>query len=162
MFYTYLPYMLIRTMIIRAIYIATILFLISSCKKDELIKYSNTPEIEFVSMSPSSTVEFEDQIIVKIKYKDGDGDIGTDDPDDYSIQIKDARLPAPDWYHVPPLTPPGQTLQIEGELEIVLTGLFVLGNNNQESTSFTIKLKDRAGNWSNEVKTSTLTILKAQ
>ena len=135
-----------------------IITLIFSCKKEE--KYSNIPEIEFISLSPSSTVEFQDQINLLISYKDGDGDIGTEDPDIYSIEIKDARLPASDKYHVKPLTPPEEALQIEGELNIVITGLFVLGSGTEESTTFKVKLQDRAGNWSNEVTTSSITIKK--
>lgn len=135
-----------------------IITLIFSCKKDE--KYSDIPEIEFISLTPSSTIEFKDQINLVISYKDGNGDIGTIDPDVYSIEVKDSRLPAADKYHVKPLTPPGQSLQIEGELNIVLTGLFVLGSGTSETATFKVKLQDRAGNWSNEITTSAITIKK--
>ena len=129
-----------------------------SCKKDE--PYSTTPEIEFISLTPSSTPEFSQNVTLKISYKDGDGDIGYEDPDAYSLFIKDARLPQADEYHVQPLTPPDQAIQIEGELSINLAGLFVLGSDSTESTKFTVKLRDRAGNWSNEVVTSNITIKK--
>ena len=135
--------------------------IIFSCKKEEE-KYPDTPEIEFVGMTPTSTTEFQDQVKITISYKDGNGDLGTEDPDFYSLLIKDARLSAYDEYHIQPLSPPGQTLQIEGDLDIVLTGLFVLDTVNSETTSFSIKMRDRAGNWSNEVQTSSLTINKAQ
>ena len=134
------------------------IILFFSCKKDD--KYSNTPEIEFISLSPNSTNEFSEPVNLKISYKDGDGDIGTNDPDDYTLHIKDARLPNADEYHIQPLTPPGNELQIEGELNIVITGLFVLGSDTTETTHFNVKLKDRAGNWSNEVVTSSITIKK--
>ena len=62
-----------------------------------------------------------------ISYKDGDGDIGTEDPDEYTLLIHDSRLPAADEYHIQPLTPPSSKIQIEGELQINLAGLFVLG-----------------------------------
>jgi hypothetical protein len=61
---------------------------------------------------------------------------------------------------IQPLTPPSSKIQIEGELQINLAGLFVLGSDSTETTSFTVKLKDRAGNWSNEVTTSSITVNK--
>lgn len=129
-----------------------------SCKKDE--PYSTTPEIEFVSLTPSSTGEFSSDVKLVISYKDGDGDIGTEDPDSYSLFIKDARLPRADEYHVQPLSPPGSSIQIEGDLNINIPGLFVLGTDSTEKTTFTVKLKDRAGNMSNEITTTTITINK--
>jgi hypothetical protein len=139
------------------IILSTLLFL--SCKKEE--KYSEIPEIEYLSMTPNSTIEFQDRVCLTISYQDGDGDIGTEDPDYYSLFVKDARLGNYDEYHILPLTPPNNTLQIEGELNIVLTGLFILDTNTSQTTSFSIKIRDRAGNWSNEVQTGALTINKA-
>jgi hypothetical protein len=133
-----------------------------SCNKEEEEKYSDTPEIAFIGMTPTSTTEFQDQVRITITYQDGNGDLGTADPDYYSLFIKDARLSAYDNYHIQPLSPPDQSLQIEGELDVVLTGLFVLDTINSESTSFSIKIRDRAGNWSNEVQTGLLIINKAQ
>lgn len=135
------------------------LLLLIGCKKEDE-KYSNVPEIEFVSLSPSTTSEFSQNVRLVIKYKDGDGDIGTEDPDSYSLFVKDKRLPRADEYHIQPLAPPESSIQIEGELSIQLAGLFVIGANTSESTSFTVKLKDRAGNFSNEISTSNITITK--
>ncbi len=135
------------------------LILFFSCKKEDE-KYSNTPEIEYVSLSPSSAPEFSQNVRLVIKYKDGDGDIGTVDPDSYSLFIKDSRLPKADEYHVQPLSPPGSSIQIEGELNIKLAGPFVLGTGTSETTSFKVKLKDRAGNFSNEITTGSITITK--
>lgn len=129
------------------------------CKKEE--PFSEVPAIEFISMSPVTTVEFQNQVTITIKYQDGDGDLGTDDPDATSIYVKDRRLPAADEYHLQPLSPPDQKLQIQGELDIVLTGLFVIDTNQSEQTTFKIKLVDQAGNVSNEIETPVLTITKA-
>ncbi len=134
------------------------LLLVFGCKKEE--KYDIVPEIEFISLTPSSSPEFSQNVTLTIKYKDGDGDIGTEDPDIYSLYVKDSRLPQADEYHIQPLSPPESTIQIEGELNIKLAGLFVLGTNNSEKTSFKVKLKDRAGNFSNEITTSNITITK--
>lgn len=143
----------------RLIIISLSVLLLFSCKKDDEA-YSTTPEIEFVSLTPKTNSEFSQNIKLVISYKDGDGDIGTDDPDEYTLLIHDSRLPAADEYHIQPLTPPNTSIQIEGELNINLAGLFVLGSDSTESTTFKVKLKDRAGNWSNEVTTSSITVNK--
>ena len=137
----------------------TILSLFASCGKDDE-KYPLIPEIKFESITPSTMTEFGSQISLTISYIDGDGDIGTSDPDIYSVSIKDARLNTPDYYHINPLTPPGETLQIEGELTFILPGIFVIGSGTQENTSFKVKLQDRAGNWSNEVTSSQISVTK--
>ncbi len=131
---------------------------IVGCKKEE--QYSEIPEIEFVSLTPSSTSEFSQNIVLKLTYQDGDGDIGHQDPDVYSLYVKDDRLPEADEYHIKPLTPPNQNLQIEGELTVRLSGIFILGNDSTESTKFKVKLKDRAGNWSNEIETTSIRVSK--
>jgi len=74
------------------------------------------------------------------------------------LRVKDARLSDYDWYHVPPLTPDLQELQIEGTLSVELNPLFLLGNGDEESTEFSIQLKDRADNWSNQIVTPTVII----
>ena len=143
----------------KLILISLSIILLFSCKKDDEA-YSDIPEIEFISLTPSSTSEFSSNIKLIISYKDGDGDIGTDDPDEYTLLIHDSRLPDADEHHIQPLTPPSSKIQIEGELQINLAGLFVSGSDSTETTSFTVKLKDRAGNWSNEVTTSSITVNK--
>ena len=143
----------------RLILISLSIILLFSCKKDDET-YSDVPAIEFISLTPSSTTEFSQGIKLIISYKDGDGDIGTEDPDEYTLLIHDSRLPAADEYHIQPLTPPSSKFQIEGELQINLAGLFVLGTGTSETTTFTIKMRDRAGNWSNELISSSITVNK--
>ncbi len=126
-----------------------------SCKKEEP---SLVPVIEFVSISETEVEEFSNQLIVEIHYADFDGDLGTTDADDLTLRIKDARLSEYDWYHIPPLTPDLQELQIEGTFSVQLNPLFLLGNGAEESTEFSIQLKDRAENWSNEILTPTVII----
>src|SRR5262245_49094414 len=75
------------------------------------------PEIELISIGPTDVEQFTDVVTLRFKYKDGDGDIGEVDPDMPSLRVKDSRLPEPDMYHIPPLTPDQQALAIQGELE---------------------------------------------
>ncbi len=131
-----------------------LVFLVSavlfSCKKDEET-VNVIPEIEFLSISATEVVEFDNDVSITFGYKDGDGDIGYQDPDTYSLRLKDSRLEEFDWYHIPPLTPDLQALQIEGQFTIYLHPLFLLGNGAQETATMTIQVQDRAGNWSNQI-----------
>ncbi len=133
------------------------LLVLTSCEKEEAL--DPVPSIEFKSISASEVENFNNQLIVKIGYKDEDGDLGEQDPDSYSLRIRDARLNDFDWYHVPPLTPSNEALNIEGEFEIELNALFLLGNGDQESTTLSFQLRDRAGNWSNTVQSPLILIL---
>lgn len=135
-----------------------LLFLsLTSCEKEEAL--DPVPSIEFKSISASEVENFNNQLVVKIAYQDEDGDLGEQDPDSYSLRIRDARLDDFDWYHVPPLTPQNEELNIEGEFEIELNALFLLGNGDQESTTLSFQLRDRAGNWSNTVQSPLILIV---
>lgn len=118
----------------------------------------STPEIALVGMSVQQVVEFDERVAVRFSYKDGDGDLGKADPDHYTLWVKDARLENADGYHIPPLAPEGEEVPIQGELEVELNALFLLGNSGQEETSYTMYVVDRAGNRSNEFTTGTITI----
>jgi hypothetical protein len=130
--------------------------LLAGCKKEEVMP--SAPEIALVSMSAQSVHEFDERVKVRFSYKDGDGDLGQGDPDDYTLWVKDARLEGTDGYHIPPLAPEGAEVPIQGELEVELNALFLLGNSGQEETSYTMYVVDRAGNRSNEFTTGTIII----
>ena len=132
-----------------------LILLVFSCKKEEPSPY---PEIEFVSISETEVEEFNNQIEVFISFKDVNGDLGTIDADDLTLKIKDARLNDYDWFHIPPLTPNSEELEIEGTFSIQLNPLFLLGNGDEESTHFSIQIKDRSENWSNQITTPTVII----
>lgn len=132
-----------------------------NCKKKETPPPPPEPEIEFISITPSEVTEFKDTIIILVKYKDVNGDFGDLDPDDLSLQIKDARIPKADWYHIKPLAPlTGEDINIEGQFRIRLNSLFLMGTGTKELTTLTLKAKDRAGNWSNEIVSPQITINK--
>ncbi len=137
---------------------------IFGCKKKEDPQpnepISNIPEIELVSVSPGTINEFDD-IVFTIKYTDGDGDIGTSDADEKVLDIVDNRFPVTHQFHVQPLAPSGSSITIQGNLDITLENVILKDQqNSSESATFTIKLKDQAGNWSNSITTSPVTINK--
>lgn len=137
------------------------LIILFSCKKKEEPAPAPEPEIELISVSPTTTVQFKNNIIIVIKYKDRNGDLGEESPEIHSLEVKDGRLLKADTYHVKPLAPiSDKNISIEGELTIQLNSLFLLGTGNTEITTLTLRMKDRAGNWSNEIVTPQITINK--
>lgn len=133
-----------------------IVFLLAGCKKEEVMP--SAPEIALVSVSTQEVAQFEERVTVRFSYKDGDGDLGQADPDNYTLWVKDARLEGTDGYHIPPLAPEDAEVPIQGELEVELNALFLLGNSGQEETQYTMYVIDRAGNRSNEFTTGTIVI----
>lgn len=145
------------------IYILSLSFLISSCSKEDdeaETEIGPEPQISFVSIDPMEVENFKNSVTLTITYKDANGDLGFTNPDEYALSVKDSRLDIEDWYHVPPLAPPESVLKIQGSLEIVLNSMFILGNGDSEEVSLTVKIKDRAGNWSNIIQTPVFVIKK--
>ena len=141
------------------IYCSIVFFLLFvSCKKKSGEEISKEPSIEFIAVSAVKVEQFKDTVTVSLKYKDNNGDLGFESPDEYALYVKDSRLNNPDWYHVSPQAPLNKELFIEGELRIKLKPLFLLGNSKQETITYTIKIKDREGNWSNQIITPVITV----
>lgn len=134
--------------------IGTILIclLVFACKKDE-DEIDPIPVITYKSITDTEVVQFENSVSISFTYRDMDGDLGYTDPDTYALKVKDARLAEWDWYHIPPLTPNNMALDVQGSFTVDLHPLFLLGNGEQEITSFTLQIQDRAGNWSNQIVT---------
>ncbi len=129
-------------------------------KKSDDLPFPVIPSLQLLEVSQSEVVEFQDTLEFLLFYKDGDGDLGNFDPDIPGLIVKDERLSEPDSFHLQPLAPSGVTVPIQGELRVRLPQLFLLGNGNSETTRFRIKLLDRAGNESNEVRTTPIKIIR--
>ena len=118
------------------------------------------PMIELEEISNDTIVQFEEGIRIKIKYEDGDGDLGNSDPDINSIFIKDDRLENADEYYLAPLAPVNSEISITGSLDIQLSTTFLLSNADSETTKYTLFVVDRSGNQSNTIETGPIIILK--
>ena len=136
------------------------LLIIAGCGKEDDITYSNTPVIGLVSISQDTIRQYEDVLSIRISYKDGDGDIGFEDPEEYALYVRDIRLEAFDGFYVGPLAPPDAQVPIQGELNIEFPSLFLFGNGAVEQTRFEIKMIDRAGNESNLIETDFVAITR--
>ena len=121
------------------------------------------PELELISVTPTAMTAHAEPVEVVLHYRDAQGDLGSEDADDYTLWMRDARLDADDGFHLPPMTPADPNggyleLSIEGNLVVEVPPLFVLGGGEVETTTLTFTLEDRAGNRSASVATGVLTI----
>jgi hypothetical protein len=133
---------------------------ISCTKRTDELSFPVEPVITLDSISQDTLIEFQDRLILHLSYQDGDGDLGTSNPDINSIFIKDSRLENADEYYLPPLAPETATISIQGTFDVELSPTFLLGNGTEENTIFSLFLKDRAGNESNTVETSEILIVR--
>jgi len=132
--------------------------LISACKKDK-VEYSDVPKITFESISPGSVQQFRDSVIITIDYVDGNGDLGENNSEVKNAFVTDSRNDLTYSFRVRQLAPTDANIIIKGRLLIIvpqvaldnLTGI-------SETASFSVFVEDRAGNKSNVVNTSTITI----
>lgn len=134
-----------------------------ACEKEERIpgdpipQVSDIPSISLGSM-PTSYNQFDD-VTLFVNYQDGDGDIGFANADSAVVFVTDNRDDILFTFHVPPLTPDGTEVTIQGTLEVVVENVVLLNSSaTAETTTFTVQLIDRSGHWSNEVTTPQLTI----
>lgn len=122
--------------------------------------FSTTPEINLLGLSHDTIKEFDDVLTIKIHYQDGDGDLGFEEPDDYAVYIRDARLNNYDGFYLGPVAPPGAEIAVQGNLKLEFPSLFVFGNRTEERTRFYIYMIDRKGNKSNELVSPDVIIRK--
>jgi hypothetical protein len=142
------------------LYIAIFMALMFPSCKEEIVSNGNpVPNIQFISISSTKLKQFTDSLVVTLKYKDGDGDLGDISADSLSIYVRDFRLSNPDYYHLFPLSPINNKLSIDGVLNIKIKNIFLLSTSPSETTKFEIKLRDRAKNWSNTIFTPNIEII---
>ena len=132
--------------------------LFSACKKDE-VKYSDIPAITFESISPGTIKQFSDSVIVTIGYVDGNGDLGENGSDVKNAFVTDSRNNLTYIFRVKQLAPSDANIIIKGKLLIIVPQV-ALNNliGTAETATFSVYVKDRAGNKSNVVSTSSITI----
>jgi hypothetical protein len=138
--------------------LAIALFL-GSCQGEES-PLDQVPRLRVESITPRTVRQFQDSIQLVLSYEDANGDLGSEDPDERVLSVKDSRLDIPDYYHVKPLAPPGTEVAIQGTFQVKLRSAFLLGNGDSEQIAFTIQITDRAGNRSEPVVSPTITVVK--
>jgi hypothetical protein len=127
-----------------------------SCKKD--VQQSNVPVITFVSISPSSVVQYQNAITLTFSYDDFDGDLGQNDPNVTNLFVTDSRNGVTYAYRIPQLAPDGATIHIKGNLNTIIKSTALTDSVASQTVTYSIYCRDRAGNQSNIITTSALTV----
>lgn len=130
-----------------------------ACEKDgEAL--DEVPAIELISIEPRSVVQFQDSVIIKLSYQDGNGDLGGMPADSVNLFVVDNRNGVPFQFRIQELVPGGAEVPIKGTLSVTLQNLFLTGDQPQQNVSFSIHAVDRAGNKSNVVNTPNVTVVE--
>ncbi len=135
------------------------LMLISSCKKEEN-PIDPIPQIELLEIGPETVREFQDSLVIQLKYTDGDGDLGGIHPDSSNLFVIDKRIDVPFEFRIQELVPGGEEVPITGIINIVIQNLFLTGSGSSEAATFEIYAEDRAGHRSNTVETGVITVVE--
>ena len=143
--------------IVPYIVIFFLLGIIASCKKKKT-ESTATPQIEFVSISPSTAVEYVNAITITFSYDDLDGDLGQNDPNATNLFITDSRNNVVYNYRISQLSPDGSTVHIKGNLNAVIKNTAITDGSTSQPVSYSVYIRDRAGNTSNTITTSAITI----
>jgi len=139
-------------------------------------RYSDTPEIEFISFTNTTMDQAplnSDTTIMSIKFTDGDGDIGFEigTPGENIFIIDNRTNEIFDRFRAPAIPPQGANNGVSGEINMVLLNTCCIfppqdSIPNCESPvqyptnelTFTVYIEDRAGNKSNEIVTPPITL----
>ncbi|MFN4233766.1 MAG: hypothetical protein ACK4IK_03055 [Bacteroidia bacterium] len=143
----------------RIIFIFLLVTTLISCKK-EVVTVPPQPYIEFVDIFPKEVKQNMDEILITIKYKDGDGDLGDNNPDVKNVFIKDLRNDLLYSFRLKQLAPDNAGIAITGKININMGNTIMVSNADVEYANFGLFLVDRAGNASNLVITDSITIKK--
>ncbi|MEX1188829.1 MAG: hypothetical protein WED33_06180 [Bacteroidia bacterium] len=140
--------------------IAGIIFLIifSACKKEEN-EYGPEPQITFKSISPVNVEAYADSVVINIEYTDGDGDLGENVSGVENAFITDLRTSLEYGLRIRQLGPDNSNIIIRGNLSLVIPAVGITsGSSSPESATFEVRIRDRAGNFSNKVTTTAITV----
>lgn len=139
----------------RYIFLLTLFFF--SCE-GETPGFSDVPEIELISITPAIVTAQQDSIVFELSYKDGDGDLGTNDDAQRNVFITDERIDLTHEFRLKRLAPEGSEIAIQGSFKVFLENTLLTGTGTEENVSFKIYVVDRAGNESNEITTPEIVV----
>jgi hypothetical protein len=137
----------------------TFVFSISGCKKDK-VALTDAPQITFVSISPASVVEYSGSITITFSYDDLNGDLGENNANATNLFITDSRNSVTYNYRISQLAPDGANIHIKGNLNTVIKNTAITDNSSAQSFTYSLYVKDRAGNISNTITTTAITVTK--
>lgn len=149
------------------------IFVFFSCGNDP--GFDETPEITYTSISKDTMVQNNlntDSIFITFAFKDGDGDIGTDNRIvSENIIVTDLRTGiVASRFNIPKIETNGLKSGVEGEITVkVFTTCCIFQDGTppcsnpvdtpENSLNFEIELSDDNGNRSNKITTEFITLL---
>lgn len=141
-------------------------------------EFPNEPVITFERLSSSEIHQFTtgpvDSIVIQFSFTDGDGDLSSlpgDGVDSVDIFLTDSRLLQPRPLTIPYINPEGTGNGISGDVFFTLvntTGICCIFDRRLcasdpsfpvDTFSYEIQIRDRAGNFSNKIRTPVIDIL---
>jgi len=137
-------------------------WLVSGCDREPVFPVE--PQIEFLDIQPREVQQFTDSILVTFRFQDGDGDLGSSDPDDPNLILLDSRFSegrianqrdAENTFAIPSLTPEAKNPSIQGEITVKLVFPVVLPDiplGGRDSVRYQIKFYDRSGNLATNIE----------
>lgn len=133
-------------------------FLVAFSACNTVDEISDVPEISFESVAPNVVTEYQDSLYFTISYRDGNGDLGQNNTDDNNLFIQDSRNQVAYGFRIQQLAPDNSNIAIQGKLNVILASTAIVNGGSSESVTYTIWVVDRAGNESNKVTSSSVTI----
>lgn len=128
----------------------------ASCSDDSP---SDIPEITFVSISPVNVIANQDVVTITISYLDGDGDLGENRAGVKNLFVTDSRNDVQYSFRIPALAPENSRITIKGNLPIELANISLIDKAaSSETVTFSVMVVDQAGNESNTIDTTPITI----
>ncbi len=135
-----------------------LLLFLNACKKEEPL--SPVPDIELLAAGPDRIEAFTDSFWFSIRYTDGNGDLGSEDPSVNNLFVRDTRLGLVYEFRVQDLVPGTAEVAIQGTLNFSLDNTILLGAGTEETVSYEIWMTDRAGNQSNILTAGPFTVFE--
>jgi hypothetical protein len=105
-------------------------------------------------------VEYANSITITFSYDDLDGDLGENNANATNLFITDSRNNVTYNYRISQLAPDGANIHIKGNLNAVIKSTAITDNSSSQSVTYSVYIKDRAGNTSNTITTDAITVTK--
>jgi len=146
-----------------------ILFSVTSCTSPS--DFSEIPEIEFNGFNKGTLLQGsqnQDTILLQIGFRDGDGDIGSQQ--NLNIEVKDLRLEnsVPFTFLIPEIPEQGAENGISGTMDIRIFSVCCFQGSvscqpfpdmPEDELRFSVQITDNAGNKSNIIETEPIRLL---
>ena len=150
-------------------FILCFVWFFSACEKPPI--YDDRPTISWNQFSTDTVDQYAGTVTFNFQFTDGDGDLGSDFDTIQDIIIVDTRRTPNDtfFYKLPVIEPDGNITGISGNVEVDVSLLCCISPSNPlivcqpipnfyDTVRYKIRIRDQAGNWSNEIETTTLNI----